>query len=209
MVCPVDWGASAKGGKVFRWGGNMFPCQQVRPTGKSEECGRTWCDERKKKTTLHEGKVTTVWGKTLAHNISKDSRARERARMCELSMTRVRTCIPMCTFMILVHHHSKISNRYLRASPREEGNAWLNAENQVYEKEIHASLFLRLLSDTHTRTRTVSTPCQTPQPQYTLDVLRTMYKYIHVYELQYRCYTWRAVAVIRSRAKCDKISCSA
>lgn len=79
MVCPVDWGASATGGKVFRWGGNMFPCQQVRPTGKSEECGRTWCDERKKKTTLHEGKVTTVWGKTLAHNISKDSRARERA----------------------------------------------------------------------------------------------------------------------------------
>ncbi len=75
-----------KGSVVFCWDGNMFPCQQVRPTGKWEECGRKMSRENREMRALWkdgiqaeekelEEKEDRVRGKTLAQNISEDRRA--------------------------------------------------------------------------------------------------------------------------------------
>lgn len=45
-----------RGSVVFCRDGNMFPCQQVRPTGKWEECGRKWV-EKTEKCVLYERMV--------------------------------------------------------------------------------------------------------------------------------------------------------
>lgn len=97
-----------KGSVVFCCDGNMFPCQQVRPTGEWEECRRKmskemhalWKDGIQVEQKEWEGKKGQGLGKDLG---PKYLRGQARAQACmhvrALNDKRTHTHIHMCTFM--------------------------------------------------------------------------------------------------------------